>query len=89
MKHYYIVDHTAERGFIELSESEFYSIVGDDEISPYAAEVYRGTLSIDEVPADLRDSVRTVVNNRIARFGEYNKQEIPANELKSMVEGVV
>ena len=89
MKHYYIGDPAAEKGLVEVSESEFYAIVGDNTTGPYAAKVYSGIITIDDVPADLRDSVQTVVSNRIARFGEYNKQEVPANELKSMVEGVV
>lgn len=39
MKHYYITDPNAERGFVELTESEFYAIVGmlrrGDSISLY------------------------------------------------------
>lgn len=89
MKHYYITDPNAERGFVELTEAEFYAIVGTEEIRPYATKVYRGTLSIDEVPEDLRSQVQSVVDAKIARFGEYNKQEVPAEELKNMIEEVV
>lgn len=89
MKHYYISDPTAEKGFIEVSEEEFTALLGTDETRPYATKVYRGLLSIEDVPEDLRAQVQTVVDNKIARFGEYNKQEIPAEELKSMIEGVV
>lgn len=89
MKHYYIVDPTAEKGFVEVPEDEFTSFVGSEETRPYTSKVYRGELPIEEVPEDIRVQVQTVVDNRIARFGEYNKQEIPAEELKSMIEGVV
>lgn len=89
MKHYYITDPTAEKGFIEVSEEEFTALLGTDETRPYATKVYRGIISIEDVPEDLRVQVQAAVNNRIARFGEYNKQEIPAEELKSMIEGAV
>lgn len=89
MKHYYITDPNAEKGFVEVTEDEFTSFVGTEEARPYASKVYRGAISIEDVPEDIRVQVQTVVDNRIARFGEYNKQEIPAEELKSMIEGVV
>ena len=89
MKRYYITDLNAERGFVEVSEDEFHALLGTDETRLYVSKVYRGTMSIDDVPIELREEVRAVVNNKIARFGEYTKQDIPAAELKSMIEGVV
>lgn len=89
MKHYYISNPNSEKGFDEVTETEFYAIIGTDETRPYASKVYRGTLSIEEVPEDLRTQVQAVVDSKIARFGEYNKQEVPAAELKSMIEEVV
>ena len=89
MKHYYITDPTAEKGFIEVSEEEFTALIGTEETRPYASQIYRGLLSIEDVPEDLRAQVQAVVDSKIARFGEYNKQEIPAEELKSMIEGAV
>lgn len=86
MKHYYIVDPTAEKGFVEVSEDEFTSFVGSEETRPYASKVYRSELSIEEVPEDLRGAVQTVVDAKIARWGEYNSQEVPAEELKEMIE---
>ena len=89
MKHYYITDPSAERGFVEVSEAEFTAIVGTEETRPYTTKVYRGELSIEEVPEDLRSAVQAVVDAKIARWGEYNKQEVPATELKTMIEGAV
>ena len=89
MKHYYITDPTAERGFVEVTEAEFTAFIGTEETRPYASKVYRGELSIEDVPEDLRVQVQSVMDTKIARFGVYNKQEIPAEELKTMIEGVV
>lgn len=89
MKHYYITDPSAERGFVEVSEAEFTAIIGTEETRPYANQVYRGELSIEEVPANLQETVQAVVAAKVARWGEYNTQEVPAEELKSMIEGVV
>lgn len=84
-KRYYISANN-ERGFEELTESEFYAIMGDETTRPYASKVYRGELSIDEVPDDVKEAVQTVVNAKITKFGEYNKQEITAEEFKKMIE---
>lgn len=86
MKHYYLSNPNSPKGFDEVTEDEFLAIVGDDTTRPYAVPVYRGELSIEEVPEDVREAVQAVVDANIARFGEYNKQDVPANELKSMIE---
>lgn len=89
MKHYYIADPSAEKGFVEVTEAEFTALLGDDTTRPYATKVYRGIISIDEVPEDLQEAVQAIVDAKIARWGEYNKQEVPAEELKTMIEGVI
>jgi hypothetical protein len=89
MKHYYIADPNAEKGFIEITEEEFNAIIGTEETRPYASKVYRGELSIEEVPEDIRETVQAIVDAKIARFGEYAKQEISANELNNMIEEVL
>lgn len=89
MKHYYLSDPTADKGFVEVTETEFNAIVGTEETGPYANQVYRNELSINEVPEDLREAVQAVVDAKIARWGEYNKQEVSSEELKSLVEEVL
>lgn len=89
MKHYYITDPSSDKGFIEVSEAEFTALVGTEETRPYANKVYRNELSINEVPEDLREAVQAVVDAKIARWGEYNKQEVSSEELKSLVEEVL
>lgn len=87
MKHYYIADNTQPKGFIEVSESEFYDLFGTDEIRPYANQVYRGIITIDEVPEELREEVQTVVNNKIARWGTYESRDIPDSEALNIITG--
>lgn len=89
MKNYYIPAPSSKEGISKVSEAEFFSVVGAEEVRPYVSNVYRGIISISEVPEELREQVQTVVNNRIIRYGDYNKQEISATELMSMLEGVI
>ena len=88
-KHYYIVDPTAEKGFVEVTETEFTTLLGNETTRPYASKVYRGEITIEEVPEDVREAVSTVVAAKIECFGEYSKQEVPATELKSMIEEAI
>ena len=88
-KHYYISNPNSEKGFDEITETEFFAIIGDKEHAPYASEVYRGELTIDDVPEKNRETVASIVANRIARFGEYNKQEVSSEELQTLIEEVL
>lgn len=64
MKHYYITDPSAEKGFVEVSEEEFRAVVGDETTRPYANKVYRGEITIEEVPEELREAVQAVVEEK-------------------------
>lgn len=88
MTRYYISDITAKRGFIELSEQEWFDCFGSDEIRWFANEVYNGTLPTDDVPEEMREAVQTVVNNRIARFGLYEDLKIHDGETLRIVTGI-
>lgn len=89
MKHYYLTNPNLPRGFDEVTESEFYAIFGDESTRPYTGKVYRGEISINEVPEELREAVQSVVDAKIARFGVYANQDVPANELKTMIEEAI
>lgn len=73
------------QGEKEITEAEFYSIIGDETIRPYASKVYRGELSIEEVPEDMRESVAAVVAKRIEYLGEYDQRKMPDEEMKSLL----
>lgn len=87
MTRYYISDPKAEKGFVELTEAEWYAIVGTDETRPYANKVYRNEMDITEVPEELQEAVQAVVDAKIARFGLYSERELPANEALNIIAG--
>lgn len=89
MKHYYIINPNFNSGLIEVTESEFYSIIGDEEHRDYASKVYKGIMSIDEVPEENRATVESIVAARINKFGEYNSQPISNEEFMNMIEEVL
>lgn len=89
MKRYYIMDSTKEFGFFEVTEEVFRSLVGDEITGPYAQKVYRGELSIEDVPENLREDVQAVVDANVAYLGEYQKQEIPEGELSDLLKEVL
>ena len=87
MTHYYIADNTQPKGFVEVTEAEFYALIGTEETRPYANRVYRGELSIDEVPEELRAEVQAVVDTKIARWGTYETREITDSEALNIITG--
>lgn len=84
---YYVSDDTAERGFVELTHEEWVALMGDDTTLPYATKVYRGEMPIDEVPAELQETVQAVVDTKIARFGPYSERQIPDRQALRIITG--
>ena len=87
MKRYYVTDNNQPKGFVELTESEFVVIVGDDTTRPYVNKVYCGAMTIDEVPEEYRETVSAIVQNKIARFGTYESRSIPDSEALNIITG--
>ena len=75
---YYIADESQENGFIEVTEAEYKSFFGDDVTSPYVQGVYRGDIVIDDVPVEYREAVKTIVANKVNRWGRYEEAIDPA-----------
>ena len=48
-------------------------------------KILRGEISIDDVPEENRETVQILVANKIARWGEYQEQEISSDELGRMI----
>ena len=87
MTRYYITDPTAERGFVELTETEWFALIGDDTTRPYATQVYRGEITINEVPEELRETVQSIVDTKIARWGLYSERNINDSEALDIITG--
>lgn len=86
MTHYYISNPNAEKGFEEITEAEWNAIIGQAPNSTYANQVYRGTISIDEVPEENKETVQAIVDAKIAKWGVYENQTISDSEFQSMIE---
>lgn len=86
--HYYISADN-EKGFEKVTESEWKAMYGDEATAPYAQRVYRGEITSEDVPEEYREVVRSIVDFKIQRFGEYHKREVTAAELKNMIEEVL
>lgn len=83
--HYYISANNP-KGFEEITEAEHLALFGDETTGPYANSVYQGEMTIDAVPDDLRETVQAIVDAKIAKWGYFHKQEVSAEELKTMIE---
>lgn len=84
MKHYYLINKNAPRGFEELTEEEYIAVVGLPPVKEYAEKVYRGEMSIEDVPEEHREATQSVVDAKIARLGAY---EIPDSQALHIITG--
>lgn len=75
MTRYYISNPNNEKGFDEVTQAEFFAVIGDETHRPYASKVYRGEMLLEDVPEEYRATVATIVANRIAKFGQYKKTD--------------
>ena len=87
MTRYYISDPTAPKGFVELTYEEWLSLYGTDETAPWASQVYRGEITLDDVPEDIREEVSAVVATKVARWGLYSEREISDREALNILTG--
>ena len=85
MKHYYITDSTQPEGFVEVTESEWFDLLGEGDNRIYSSKVYKGIMTLDEVPEENREIVATIVANKIAKWGEYQEQDISSDEFGDMI----
>jgi hypothetical protein len=86
LEKYYIC---SPEGDINVTREEYLALIGETPVSGYANNVYREIITIDEVPIEYKEEVKTIVANKIAKWGEYKNQTITALELKNMIEGAL
>lgn len=94
MRCYITVKTTTEEGkeikeLTEVSETEYFALVGDKIHSPYATKVYMGKMTLDDVPEEYRGAVSAIVQKRIEFYGAYEDHDISATELQTMIEEVL
>ena len=71
MGKYYLLNRNAPQGVEEVTEEEYLAVVGLPPVKDYAFKVYRGQMSIDDVPEEHREATQAVVDAKIARLGAY------------------
>lgn len=74
MKRYYIRDNNSKQKLIEVTEEEYISFCGTENIRKYCLDIYYNKITISDVPVELQEQVQTTVDNRIARFGGYQSK---------------
>ena len=72
---YYIADESCQKGFVEVTETEYNALFGDVTIRSYVQAVYRGDVLIEDIPTEYQAAVRIVVANKIDRWGAYKNIE--------------
>lgn len=83
---YILIENNQE---IILTEEEWNALMGEDDYGDYAFQVYRGLITIKEVPEELQEKVNIVVNNKIAHWGIYQNRQISSGELQNLIETII
>lgn len=79
-----------DRAVNEIDEEEYNSIFCKlSDICEFTDSVYAGETTIDNIPYELRETVKESVADRITKFGEYKHQTVTATELQKMIEEVL
>lgn len=84
MGKYYLLNKNAPLGFEEITEEEYLAVVGFPPVKDYAIHVYRGKMSIEDVPEEHREATQAVVDAKIARLGVY---QIPDAQALHIITG--
>lgn len=77
-------------GGVEITEEEYNTLL--TEIHTKAAlmdSIYRGEITLDDVPAEWQEEIQRRVDERIMAEGEVAEQEISGEEFLTMLEGVM
>lgn len=77
-------------GGVEITESEYNRLLVEiREKAALVDQLYKGAITINDVPTDWQEEIQRRVNERIAADGEAAQQEISGDELLTMFEGVL
>lgn len=74
---------------IEITEEEYNELAAEITLNAERAEkIYRGGMSIEEVPEEWRENVQGQVDVMIVEFGPYDPDEISDAEAINIIKGV-
>lgn len=74
---------------IDISEEEYNALAEQIALNAESVEkIYRGEMSIEEVPEEWRENVQEQVDRLIAKLGPYDPEEITDEEAMDIITGV-
>lgn len=72
----------------EITEAEYYRLLAEiREKATLVNKLYRGEITIEEVPEQWREEVQRQVAERIAAQGTADEQDLPAEEILDIILG--
>ena len=75
-------------GGMEITEEEYNRLLTEiREKAAFVDKLYNGEITIENVPADLREEIKRRVDERIAADGEADEQDISAEEALDIILG--
>ena len=75
-------------GGTEITEEEYNRLLSEiREKAALVDKLYRGEITIDDVPAEWQEEIQRRVNERIAAEGDAEDQDIPAEEALAIILG--
>ena len=75
-------------GGVEITEAEYNALLAEiREKAALVDKLYRGEITIEEVPADWQEEIQRRVDERIAAEGSAEEQDISADEALEILLG--
>lgn len=95
MRHYAQYDETGKLiaigtgyGGTEITEEEYNRLLSEiREKAALVDKLYRGEITIEDVPAEWQEEIQRRVNERIEAEGDAEDQDIPAEEALAIILG--
>lgn len=95
MRHYAQYDETGKLiaigtgyGGTEITEEEYNRLLSEiREKAALVDKLYRGEITIEDVPTEWQEEIQRRVNERIAAEGDAEDQDIPAEEALAIILG--
>ena len=85
---YYYIPSATDQGYVEVAEAEFNAMVAKRQQRIYSHKVYCGEIKLENVPEEHRETVRSIVDERVAKYGKYEDKRISSPEALAAVEKI-
>lgn len=72
-----------------LTELELLSLFGEGDCRQYAHKLYWGSIAMEDVPKQYQQTVQTIVDAKVARWGKPDKMRANPHEMCALYESLV